>query len=85
MALIAEAGELVDLFQWLTEQESGALSAQQRAAVEQELADVLLYLIRLADRLGVDLIAAAARKMEINERKYPADAVRGRADKPLAG
>jgi NTP pyrophosphatase (non-canonical NTP hydrolase) len=81
MALAGEAGELIEIFQWLTEQQSAALSPQQRVAVEQELADVLLYLVRLADRLNVDLIAAAARKMEINERKYPADVVRGRADK----
>jgi dCTP diphosphatase len=81
MALIVEAGELVELFQWLTEEESGTLSVEQRTAVEQEMADVLLYLVRLADRLDVDLLEAAARKIEINERKYPADDVRGRAHK----
>ena len=81
MALIVEAAELVEHFQWLTEQQSLALDPKQRAAVEQELADILIYLIRLADRLGVDLEAAAWRKIEINARKYPADQVRGSARK----
>ncbi|MBI3899765.1 MAG: nucleotide pyrophosphohydrolase [Gammaproteobacteria bacterium] len=81
MALIVEAGELVEHFQWLTESQSTQLSAETRAAVEQELADVLLYLVRLADRLDVDLLAAAERKMALNEKKYPADEVRGRATK----
>jgi NTP pyrophosphatase (non-canonical NTP hydrolase) len=81
MALIVEAGELVELFQWLTPEESAALTAEQREAVEQEMADVLLYLVRLADRLQVDLLSAAERKIAINERKYPADSVRGRAAK----
>ena len=81
MALIAEAGELVELFQWLTEEQSRALTPAQREAVAQEMADVLLYLVRLADRVDVDLLAAAARKIEINEQKYPADTVRGSADK----
>ncbi len=82
MALVAEAGELVELFQWLSESQSAALSAAQRDAVEQEMADVLLYLVRLADRLEIDLLAAAQRKIDINETKYPADLVRGRATKP---
>lgn len=81
MALIVEAAELVEQFQWLTPEQSAALTAEQREAVEQEMADVLLYLVRLADRLNVDLLAAAGRKIAINERKYPADAVRGRASK----
>lgn len=84
MALVAEVGELVELFQWLTEAQSQALADSQREAVEQELADVLLYLVRLADRLDVDLLAAAERKIELNERKYPAALVRGRAGKPGA-
>jgi NTP pyrophosphatase (non-canonical NTP hydrolase) len=81
MALIVEAAELVEQFQWLTPEESAALTAERREAVEQEMADVLLYLVRLADRLNVDLLAAAGRKIAINERKYPADVVRGRASK----
>ncbi len=81
MALIAEAGELVEHFQWLTEDQSRQLSPEQRRAVELELADVLLYLVRLADRLDVDLLDAAERKIALNEKKYPAAEVRGRADK----
>jgi NTP pyrophosphatase (non-canonical NTP hydrolase) len=81
MALIVEAAELVEHFQWLTEAQSRALAPATRAEVEHELADVFIYLVRLADLLGVDLLAAAARKIELNEKKYPADAVRGSAEK----
>ncbi len=82
MALIVEAAELVEHFQWLTEQQSLQLSVDKLAAVEQELADIFIYLIRLSDRLDVNLIEAAWRKIEINERKYPAENVRGKAGKP---
>jgi len=82
MALIVEAAELVEHFQWLTEQQSLQLPANTLAAVEQELADIFIYLIRISDRLGVNLVEAAWRKIEINERKYPADKVRGKAGKP---
>lgn len=81
MALIAEAAELVEHFQWLTPAQSERLPPETLQAVEQEMADVLLYLLRMADVLGVDLEAAAWRKIEINERKYPADKVRGSARK----
>lgn len=81
MALIGEAGELVEHFQWLTPEQSDSLPAQRRAEVELEMADVLIYLVRLADRLGVDLLAAAERKIAINEQRYPADRVRGSARK----
>ena len=81
MALIAEAAELVEHFQWLTEGESGALPPEKAAAVADELADVLLYLVRIADKLGVDLLAAAAAKMDRNETKYPARLVKGSARK----
>ncbi len=81
MALIVEAAELVEHFQWLTEQQSLRLPEEKLAAVEQELADIFIYLVRIADRLGVDLIDAAWRKIEINERKYPAAKVRGNAGK----
>lgn len=81
MALIVEAGELVEHFQWLTEDQSRQLGPEQRRAVEHELADVLLYLVRLADLLDVDLLDAAERKIALNEKKYPAAEVRGRADK----
>ena len=81
MALAAETGELLELFQWLTEDESASLDEQKRREVRHELADVFLYLLRLADRLGVDLLEAAAEKIELNEAKYPADRVRGDARK----
>ena len=81
MALIVEAAELVEHFQWLTEPQSRALEPDQREAVEQELADVFIYLVRLADLLGMDLLDAAERKIALNAKKYPADLVRGRADK----
>ena len=76
-AMIVEAGEVLEHFQWLTEAESESLSAEKRREVELELADVLIYLVRLADRLGVDLMAAAARKIAINAEKYPLDQAKG--------
>ena len=79
MALIAEAAELVEHFQWLTEAQSHALSADKRREVALELADILIYLIRAADKLGVDLIQVAQEKIAINEARYPADKVRGDA------
>jgi NTP pyrophosphatase (non-canonical NTP hydrolase) len=81
MALIAEAAELVEHFQWLTEQESRALSPQKTAEVSDELADVLIYLVRIADKLEIDLFAAVAAKMDRNETKYPAHLVKGSARK----
>lgn len=81
MALAAEAGEVLEHFQWLTEAESAALPAEQRSAVALELADVLLYLVLLADKLGIDLDEAARRKIDLNEQRYPADVVRGSAQK----
>ena len=79
MALIAEAAELVEHFQWLNEEQSRRLDEAKLEAVSQELADVLIYLVRTADKLGIDLIAAARKKMAINEARYPADKVRGDA------
>ena len=76
-AMTVEAGEVLEHFQWLTEAESESLGAEKRREVELELADVLIYLVRLADRLGVDLIAAAARKIAINAQKYPVDQAKG--------
>lgn len=81
MALIAESAELVEHFQWLTEAQSAQLPDAKLREVEQELADVFLYLLRLADKLNVDLLAAAAHKIELNARKYPADKVRGSSKK----
>jgi dCTP diphosphatase len=81
MALAGEAGEVLEHFQWLTAEQSAAPDAALRDAVALELADVLMYLVRLADVLDVDLAAAAARKLAINAERYPADKARGRADK----
>ena len=82
MALIVEAAELVEHFQWLSEAQSHALAPEKLREVEEEIADVLIYLTRLADLLGVDLLQAAERKIALNEHKYPADKVRGSAVKP---
>lgn len=81
MALAAEAGELVEEFQWLTEDESGNLDATKKQAVAYELADVLIYLLRLADRLDVDLDVAVAEKIRINAEKYPVALSSGSAAK----
>jgi NTP pyrophosphatase (non-canonical NTP hydrolase) len=81
MALIGEAGELVERFQWLSEEESLTLSPQRHEQVRQEIADVLIYLTRLADILEIDLLKAAADKIELNGRKYPVDKARGNAAK----
>ena len=80
-ALIVEAAELVEHFQWLTEAESAALPPEKKALVAEELADVLLYLVRLADKVGVDLLAAATDKLRRNAEKYPVATARGRAKK----
>ncbi|MCA1804319.1 MAG: nucleotide pyrophosphohydrolase [Xanthomonadaceae bacterium] len=81
MALIAEAAELVEHFQWLTEPQSFQLDADKHAAVRLELADILIYLVRTADRLDIDLIAAARDKIAINEQRFPATQVRGVASR----
>jgi dCTP diphosphatase len=81
MALIAEAAELVEHFQWLTEAQSRALPDRKQAEVAQELADIFIYLLRIADKLDIDLLQAAQDKVRINAGKYPADSVRGSAKK----
>lgn len=81
MALMVEAAELMEHFQWLSGTQSENLSESDKAAVAEELADVLLYLVRLSDRLGVNLREAALRKIEKNAQKYPAEQVRGSAKK----
>jgi len=77
VALSVEASELLEHFQWLTEEQSTRLPPDKRDQVRDEMADVLLYLIRLADKLDVDLLDAAAKKIEKNALKYPAGQVRG--------
>jgi NTP pyrophosphatase (non-canonical NTP hydrolase) len=79
MALIAEAAELVEHFQWLSEAQSYQLADDKREAVAMELADILIFLLRIAERLDLDPVAAAWRKIEINETRYPAAKVRGDA------
>lgn len=81
MALIAEAAELIEHFQWLTEEQSHNLKDDKLKAVEEEIADIQIYLIRIADKLGIDLINAAKKKIDINEKKYPALKVKGNAKK----
>jgi len=78
---MVEVAELMEHFQWLTEEQSGNLDPAMKAVVAEELADILLYLVRLSDKLGVDLPQAALRKLEINAAKYPADQVRGSSKK----
>jgi NTP pyrophosphatase (non-canonical NTP hydrolase) len=80
-ALAVEAAELLEPFQWLTEEQGRSLPPETRAAVEEEMADVLLYLVRLADRLDVDLVAAARAKIARNGEKYPVEKARGSSRK----
>ena len=84
MAISIEAAELMEHFQWLSEAQSKQLNDQQHQDVRHEMADIFLYLLRLADQLNIDLIASAEEKMRINEKKYPAEQARGRADKYTA-
>ncbi|NNM12456.1 MAG: nucleotide pyrophosphohydrolase, partial [Pseudomonadales bacterium] len=76
-----EVSELLEHFQWLSEAQSRELDAEQLQAVADEIVDVQLYLVRLADELGVDILQAVARKVVLNEAKYPAEQVRGSAKK----
>lgn len=76
-ALSVEAAELLECFQWLSEEQSRNLNPEQLAAVRDELADVLVYLVRLADKLDVNLLDAVREKMVKNALKYPADKARG--------
>ncbi len=81
MALSVEASEIVELFQWLTEEQSKNLPPEKLAEVREEIGDVMIYLTELADKLGVDPLEAAKAKLEINQRKYPAELVKGKASK----
>ena len=80
-ALAVEAAELLERFQWLTEDESRNLPPAELAKVREEIADVLNYLVRLADKLDVDLLEAARDKIKVNALKYPVDKSRGSARK----
>ncbi len=77
MAMIVEAAELVEQFQWDTPQESMQLTPEKREAVSHELADTFVYLLRIAEVLGIDLIAAANEKIDLNAKKYPVEKARG--------
>ena len=79
MALAGEAGELLEHFQWLTEEESENLPENKKQAVAMELADILIYLVRLSQRLDIDLMDAAWQKISLNEKRYPVDKVKGDA------
>ncbi len=81
MALMVEASELAEHFQWLTEQQSHELAPEKLEEVSLEMADIFIYLLRIAEQLEVDLLAAVERKIEINEHRYPADKVRGSSRK----
>jgi NTP pyrophosphatase (non-canonical NTP hydrolase) len=80
-ALCVEAAELLEHFQWMSEDQSRALAPAQREEVALEAADVLLYLVQLADKLGIDLFAAAQRKLAINAQRYPVETSRGSSRK----
>ena len=80
-ALIVEAGELLEHFQWLTEDQSRQLAPDKRQAVAHEMADVLLYLVQLSTVLDIDLMDAARAKMALNAQKYPAEQSRGHSRK----
>ena len=80
-ALIVEAGELLERFQWLTEDQSQNLGSGEKAKVAEELADVFLYALRLADKIDIDLIETAKLKIARNAEKYPVEKARGNAKK----
>ena len=81
MALIVEAAEMVEHFQWLTEEQSCNLSPEKLAEVEQELADIQVYLISLAEKLKLDIITAVEKKLVLNAQKYPVEKARGNSKK----
>ena len=79
MAISGEAGELLEHFQWLTQQQSRDIEAGKKQEVAYEMADILIYLLRMSEQLDIDLVTAVYEKMAINEERYPADKVRGDA------
>ncbi len=81
MALSVEAAELVEHFQWLSEAQSENLAADKKQQVAYEMADIFIYLLRLAQRLDIDLLQAVEEKIELNGRKYPVEKVRGSSKK----
>ncbi|WP_182056887.1 nucleotide pyrophosphohydrolase [Pantoea sp. ME81] len=81
VALSVEVAELNEIFQWLTEEQSKNLNLQQSTQAEQEVADVFLYLLQLSSKLDINILDAAYRKIEINDKKYPVDTCFGSAKK----
>jgi dCTP diphosphatase len=81
MALSVEVAEIVEHFQWLTEEDSKNLPPEKLAEVREEIGDVMIYLTELADKLGIDPVEAAKAKTTINGQKYPAELVKGKASK----
>jgi dCTP diphosphatase len=81
IALSVEAAELLEHFQWVSDKDSTLLTSEQLEKVREEMADVLLYLVRLADKLDVDIVQAAALKIKRNTEKYPVDKARGNSKK----
>ena len=79
MALMVEAGELMEHFQWLTPEQSRAIPPEKLENIEEEIGDVLIYLINISDKLGINPIAAVETKIEKNKKKYPISKSRGRA------
>lgn len=80
-AMVVEAGELLEHFQWLTEVQSRELPGEKRDAIAAEIADVLMYLVQLSTSLGIDPIAAAQAKLKTNALRYPVDKARGNSKK----
>lgn len=78
-ALMVEAGEIAEHFQWMTEADSRSVSGEKLEEIKQEIGDVMLYVMNLSDKLEIDPIEAAREKLEINRAKYPADKVRGKS------
>ncbi|WP_419603899.1 nucleotide pyrophosphohydrolase [Thiolapillus sp.] len=79
MALAGEAGELLEHFQWITEEQSQNPDEDRKEAVALEMADIFIYLVRLAERLDINLLDAAWQKIAINEKRYPVEQVKGDA------
>jgi NTP pyrophosphatase (non-canonical NTP hydrolase) len=79
MALSVEVTEILEIFQW--KDPAAELNAEEQQALREEIGDVMIYLIELADQFGIDPVEAAEHKLTLNEKKYPAEVVRGRADK----
>ena len=81
MALSVEVAEIVEVFQWLTQEESRNLIPEKLREVREEIADVMIFLINLSDKLGIDPLEAAKEKIKINKKKYPVSIVKGKSQK----